>query len=927
MALIQKASLAITLIFISIMFLLLSGYKHTNQNQKPKATSNASTFGIPEIPDSFRLAMSRYQNTRGAELEDWGPDGKGVVVLKRGDQTNQIFFVEKPGADPRQLTYLSEPTFNAAICPDSSRKCVLFEQDSLGNENFQIYSLNMASLKVMPITDNSFQNLGVVWSNHGDRFAFQSNRRNGKDYDLYISDITNPEKSTCVLTKGGDWSICDWSSDDKQLLVSHYISRTESYLFILNIKTDSLVPLHQFTETVSEEIGAFGPDDKGVFFTSDKGGAKGPAFGPDFRSLRYLDFSTKKETLLTSSIRWDVGEIALSKKRDALAFSINEDGFTRIYLMNAKTLTFKPLPNLPKGIINRLRFHPSGKMLAMSIKTPRQPESVYAIDLDDFSLTQWTYSEMGGLDTNLLSAPEIIHYATFDSVRGKPRLVPCFFFKPSLKKPPFPVLIMVHGGPESQYWPSFSPSVQFYVHELGMAMLAPNVRGSSGYGKTYLSLDNGMKRENAVRDIGALLDWVENQPGLDASRVAVMGGSYGGYMALASMVHFSNRLRAGIDIYGISNFLTYLKHTASYRRDLRRVEYGDERDPAMRDFLLRISPVTQASGITKPLLIIQGANDPRVPAEESRQIAEAMQKNKGIVWMSIAADEGHGYRKKSNIDFQELVEAYFLKTFLKPVAPLPTNSILWEQVTPKDKETINALFDSLKSRSASAQRISFCSKYFLGKRYDRTGPTGEGIFDTCDPKPLYNIRSFDCVTYIEHVLALALSKDSNQFMPNLIKLRYTGGHIDYLHRNHFFVLDWLPNNSALLSMVPPPKGRTVQRAISKKDFFSKIGLHVDCPDTILKLTTWTPEEIGAVIEQRSLQPGVYIFVFILRVNPNLDANHVGFMIVEKDTTHFRCASKLHGIVAELDFASYLQEFGFMLEGVLVAQLKNDVVQP
>lgn len=919
MTLKQKASLALALALISTPFLLLSGCKHKNLNQKPKATSNASSFGIPEIPDSFRLEMSRYQNTSGTELEDWGPDGKGVVVLKRADRTNQIFFVEKPGAQLRQLTFLSEPTLNAVVCPEPSRKCVLFEQDSLGNENFQIYSLNVSSLKVTPITNNSFQNMGAVWSNRGDRFAFQSTRRNGKDYDLYISDSANPAKSRCVLTRGGDWSICDWSSNDKRLLVSHYISRTESRLGVLDITTGSLFPLHDTTDTASEEIGAFGPEDKGVFFTSDK--------GTDFRSLRYLELSTKKETILTSGIRRDVGEIALSKKRDVLAFSINEDGFSRIYLMNTKTLTFKPLPSLPKGIINRLRFHPSGKILAMSIKTPQRPESVYAINLGDFSLTCWTRGEMGGLDTNLMSAPEIVHYPTFDSIRGKPRLVPCFFFKPSLKKPPFPVLVMIHGGPESQYWPAFSPSVQFFANELGMAVLAPNVRGLSGYGKAYLNLDNGMKRENAVRDIGALLDWVEDQPGLDASRVAVMGGSYGGYMALASMVHFSDRLRAGIDIYGISNFLTYLEHTASYRRDLRRVEYGDERDPAMRDFLLRISPVTQASRITKPLLIIQGANDPRVPAEESRQIADAVKKNKGVVWMSIAADEGHGYRKKSNIDFQELVEAYFLKTFLNPPVLVPTDSVLWTQVAATDKKTINVLFDSLTPRQTLIERVSFCSEYFLGKRYDRTGPTGEGIFDTCDPKPLYNIRSFDCVTYIEHVLALALSKDSGQFMPNLIKLRYASGRINYLHRNHFFVLDWLPNNSALLNMVPPPKGRTVQRAISKKDFFSKIGLYVDCPDTILKLTAWTPEEIGAVIEQRSLQPGVYIFVFILRVNPNLDANHVGFMIVEKDTTHFRCASKLFGKVAEMDFASYVREFGYMLEGVLVVQLKNDIVQP
>ena len=858
-----------------------------------------------------------------------------MVVLKRADQTNQIFFADKPGADPRQLTYLSKPTFNAVVCPDSSRKCVLFEQDSFGNENFQIYSLNTASLKVSQITKNSFQNMGVVWSNRGDRFAFQSTRRNGKDYDLYVSDNTDPAKCTCVLTKGGDWSICDWSSDDKQLLVSHYVSRTESYLFILNIKTESLLPLHHSTIVVSEEIGAFSPEDKGVFFTSDK--------NTDFRVLRYFEFSTKKETLLTSSIHWDVGEIALSKKRDVLAFSVNEDGFTRIYLLDTKTLMFKPLSNLPKGIINRLRFHPSGTMLAMSIKTPRQPESVYAIDLDDFSLKQWTYAEFGGLDTNLMSTPEIVHYPTFDSIRGKPRLGPCFFFKPSLKKPPFPVLIMVHGGPESQYWPAFSPSIQFYANELGMAVLAPNIRGSSGYGKTYLNLDNGMKREDAVRDIGALLDWIEEQPGLDASRVAILGGSYGGYMALASMVRYNDRLKAGIDIYGISNFLTYLEHTAPYRRDLRRVEYGDERDPAMRDFLLRISPITQASQITKPLLIIQGANDPRVPAEESRQVAEAIQKNKGIIWLSIAADEGHGFRKKSNIDFQELVEAYFLKTFVItqhrslseveaskhenkfPSASLrePADSILWTQVTPKDKNTITVLFDSLKAKSVLTQRISFCSKYFLGKRYDRTGPTGEGIFDTCDPKPLYNIRSFDCVTYIEHVMAFALSNDDGQFMPNLIKLRYAGGHIDYLHRNHFFVLDWLSHNSGLFTMVPPPKGRIVQRTIIKKDFFSKIGFRVNCPDTLLKINAWTPEEIGEVLEKRSLLPGVYIFVFILRVNPNLDANHVGFMIVEKDTTHFRCASKLHGKVAELDFASYLQEFGFMLEGVLVAQVKSE----
>ena len=638
------------------MFFFLYGCKHDHQNKDPNDIQGALSFGIPSIPDSFRLAMSHYQNTRGSELEDFWPGGKGVIVQKREGQTSQFFLAEKPGAKPKQLTFGNESVFNALVCPDSVQKCLLFEQDTGGNENFQIFSLNLGSLKVTQITSNAFQNEGVVWSNKGDYFAFVSNRGSGKDYDLYISAIADPTKATCVLSKGGSWSICDWAPDDRKLLVSRYVSRTSSYLYILDVQSGILLPLHENSDTASEEIGAFGPEGKGVFFTSDK--------GTDFRCLRYFDCSTKKETLLTPLIHWDVGEITLSKNRERLSFSVNENGFSRIYLMDTKTFEFKPLPGLPNGIINRLRFNSTGTVLAMSIKTPQEPESVYAMDLRDFSLTLRTSGELGGLDRGRMIAPTIMHYPTFDSVSGKPRLIPCFYFKPVNLFSPRPVLIMIHGGPETQFWPAFSASTQFYVNEMGIAVLAPNVRGSGGYGKTYLNLDNGMKREDAVRDIGALLDWIAKEPGLDSSRVAVMGGSYGGYMALASMTHFSYRLRAGIDIYGISSFLTFMEHTAPYRRDLRRVEYGDERDPAMHDFLRRISPITSASRITKPLLIVQGANDARVPEEESRQIAAAVQKNGGVVWMSITASEGHGFRKKANIDNQDLIEAYFLKQWL-----------------------------------------------------------------------------------------------------------------------------------------------------------------------------------------------------------------------------------------------------------------------
>ncbi|MCB0586764.1 MAG: S9 family peptidase, partial [Phaeodactylibacter sp.] len=219
-------------------------------------------------------------------------------------------------------------------------------------------------------------------------------------------------------------------------------------------------------------------------------------------------------------------------------------------------------------------------------------------------------------------------------------------------------------GPESQYRPGFSPIFQYYLKELGIAVIAPNVRGSAGYGKNFLKLDNGYKREDSVKDIGKLLDWIKEQPELDESRVAVMGGSYGGYMVLSSMAHYNGRLRCGVDIVGISNFVTFLENTKSYRRNLRRVEYGDERDPHMRRHLERISPTTNAHKITRPMLIVQGMNDPRVPVSEAEQMLRAIRNNGGEAWYLLAKDEGHGFRKKPNRDYYNKAVILFLQRYL-----------------------------------------------------------------------------------------------------------------------------------------------------------------------------------------------------------------------------------------------------------------------
>ncbi|MFQ5766624.1 MAG: alpha/beta hydrolase family protein, partial [Acidobacteriota bacterium] len=306
---------------------------------------------------------------------------------------------------------------------------------------------------------------------------------------------------------------------------------------------------------------------------------------------------------------------------------------------------------------------PQSRNLGFGINTPRTPGDVYSMDLTGGNLTRWTESETGGLVAGSFTLPALIRFPTFDEVDGKPRLIPAFYYRPR-GDGPFPVLIQIHGGPEGQARPFFNPIFQYWVNELGLAVLVPNVRGSSGYGKAYRELDNGRRREDSVRDIGALLDWVRLQPELDAGRMGVIGGSYGGYMSLACMVRFNQQLRAGVDVVGISNFVTFLENTKAYRRDLRRVEYGDERIPEMREYLNRISPAIQAERIMSPLLIVSGQNDPRVPASEGAQMADVIRANGGTVWTVLATDEGHGFRKKRNRDFYNSVVSVFLEKYL-----------------------------------------------------------------------------------------------------------------------------------------------------------------------------------------------------------------------------------------------------------------------
>ena len=499
--------------------------------------------------------------------------------------------------------------------------------------------------------------MGGAWSTSGKQMAYTSTRRTGKDNDIWIMDPADPKSDRQALElTGGGWAILDWSPDDTKLLLEEGISINESYLWLADLQTGTKELLTaKGAERIAWGPAAFAKDGKSLFLVSDQ--------GTEFKQLYRMNLATKTLQPLAANLKGDVEDFDLSDDGKLLAFVTNEDGASRLHLLNAATGKALPVPKLPLGVIGGLQWHKNNRDLGFTLSAAQSPSDVYSLDVKSGKVERWTESETGGLEPATFVEPELVRIKSFDGLEFS-----AFVYRPDAKKFPGPrtVLINIHGGPEGQSRPIFQSRNNYILNELGVAVIYPNVRGSDGYGKTFLTLDNGFKREDSVKDIGALLDWIVTQPSLNKDRVAVIGGSYGGYMVLACMTHFSDRLRSGVDIVGISNFLTFLKNTQDYRRDLRRVEYGDERDPAMAEHLAKISPTASVSKITKPLLVVQGLNDPRVPVTEAEQMVKAIRDQGGTAWYLMAKDEGHGFAKKRNADFMFYSVIQFLQqTLLK----------------------------------------------------------------------------------------------------------------------------------------------------------------------------------------------------------------------------------------------------------------------
>lgn len=611
-------------------------------------SGNIATENIPAVDAALGERLSAYLAARSAGVLDWTPDGNGILITTRFAETSQLHLVAGPMMARQQLTFAAEPINNAAFRPAKGSSDLVYVWDKGGSENFQFFHLNIATGKTSLITDGKSRNQGLVWNHKGDRFAFSSTRRDGKNTDVYVGGLKDAATVAPLVAQTGSWGAVAFTQDDTRLLVGQYIAITKSYLSVVDVATGALTRIKPDKETIALTGVGFAPDGKGVFLTSDEEG--------EFKRLGLYDLASGKTTWITANDPWDVEAATLSPDGKRLAYVLNEGGWSSLRVIDTKTLKPVKLPDLPKGVIGGLSFDPDGGRLALSLTTPTAPADVHVVDIAKGKVEQWTKSEVGGLNTADFADASLIQFPTFDQ-----RQIPSFVFKPKKATGKLPVVILAHGGPEAQSRPNFSATVQFWANELGAAVLLPNIRGSDGYGKTYLGLDNGFKREDSIKDIGALIDWIATQPDLDKDKVVIAGGSYGGYVTLAAMTHFNDKLAGGADTVGISNFITFLEATAEYRRDLRRPEYGDERDPEMRTFLQKISPLASASNITKPMLVIQGFNDPRVPVGEAEQMVAAIRKNGGEVGYVLAMDEGHGFRKKSNQFVASMAQAQFFQ--------------------------------------------------------------------------------------------------------------------------------------------------------------------------------------------------------------------------------------------------------------------------
>jgi dipeptidyl aminopeptidase/acylaminoacyl peptidase len=617
--------------------------------------SQLVSFGIP---DSVLLkgdpGINKYRsNVNFPPFIGWSRDSSALLF----NGGRYIYYMEKPDGEI-DVKYELTTDLAGPLSPD--QHAFLFSKDEGGNEQYRLFLYDILKKKAVPVTDSGYRSQDPFWSPDGRRIAYKSGKRDQTQSDLYIREMNPPYLERLVFQNCSDEGLVyDWDPATGQLLFVKIISENNKELYLLDLKRHTRQQINKTGAHIAYSAGLFLPGKNKLLLVSDQ--------GSESRQLRLYDLEKRTFTRLSGKLNFDINELALDRKCSTGVFVTNENGYSGLYLFGTRDFRYHKIAGIPQGNIKNVKFSPDGSKLAFNLYGSTFQKKVCVYDLKQGLLLECV---QGGKKQSLQTAfvrPDVIAFPSKDKASGKTLNIPGWLYRPvaaTMSGTRSPVLIDVHGGPEYQALPIFNSWYQYLAGEMGITVIVPNIRGSNGYGKTYMQADDWLKRENAIDDIGALLDWIATQPGLDPSRVCITGESYGGYVTLSSLAHYPGRIKCGIDIVGITSWASYLENTSAYRRDLRRAEFGDERIPLVRAFLDRISPANMVDRITTPLFIAQGLNDPRVNYRQSEEMVNALKKGNKIVWYLMARNEGHGFYHPENVRVQQNAGIIFLKKYL-----------------------------------------------------------------------------------------------------------------------------------------------------------------------------------------------------------------------------------------------------------------------
>jgi dipeptidyl aminopeptidase/acylaminoacyl peptidase len=609
--------------------------------QAPAATAPKpaalTVQAVPPVPAELAARTRPYMELRSAAFAGWNARDRSMLIRTRFGNVPQLHRVAGPMMDRQQITFEAEPV-GGSWAP--SGDVLAIQKDRGGDEFFQLYRLDGGRLSLL--TDGKSRNSLGAWSKDGKLLAYSSTRRNGTDTDLYVMDPRDPKTDRMVAeVKGGGWGVAAFAPGNGRALVLNYQQVTNSDPYLLDLATRQLTPIGDHKKDIAFGGAEFAPNGQ-LWVLSDEDN--------DVQRLGRMDPATGRFTPVANAGRWDIDSFDISDDGRSIAYLTNEAGISRLYILDIASGRSRRIAGLPVGVAGGLEWSPWGE-LGFTFSSAQGTADAWSFNPSSGKLTRWTQSETGGLDFSRNPSAQLIEVRSLDGER-----VSGFLYRPDPTRFPGkrPVIVDIHGGPEGQTRPTFIGRNNYLVNDLGIAIFYPNVRGSTGFGKRFVSLDNGaFKREDSVKDIGAFLDALKADPAIDGNRMAVTGGSYGGYMCYASAIRYADSFKGALCNVAISNFVTFLQNTQSYRRDLRRVEYGDERDPAQRAKLEEISPLRRISEIKAPMFVVQGANDPRVPKSEADQVVAALNARPGAAptWYMVGENEGHGFAKKENQDY------------------------------------------------------------------------------------------------------------------------------------------------------------------------------------------------------------------------------------------------------------------------------------